>query len=456
MTQELENRYLQSIGARILGEANDLKRTPEALATDLGYSLDQIQSVIAGESDRETAHAVLQAMAKVYPVSIADLWVEYDDTDHGVRVVTAAESNDSQRVFDRRDRSGGLSQYYEYRDTAMSRTAPFKPEWIKELRVVADAEPDNPDVAYNHGHLMHQTTFFVGPVNFYWELNERRHCVELNTGDSNYVTPFVPHSFTSRQADHLGYIVAVTYGAEVRRAASDLGRLDPEALEELTADPRWPDKAFAQALARQAAAESLTKEQLIERLNDAGFDKERARQVVVNGGATPNEIEVIAAALSIRATDLTISPLTEEEEIVVKRRADSAQRHYPNSDSPAYVFTELARTKHQPLLKGFDVSVLGGANGEMRHSLHEYIYNYGNVPTELFWGDSHQTMLEPGDSAYVRPMVSHRFGLGPDSEPGQLVMIRIPGALTGSVMNEVSTYAPQGRNRVGMERQRWF
>ena len=137
-------------GAHILGEANDLKRTPEALATDLGYSLDQIRSVIAGESDRETAHAVLQALAKVYPVSIADLWVEYDDTDHGVRVVTAAESNDSQRVFDRRDRSGGLSQYYEYRDTAMSRTAPFKPEWIKELRVVADAEPDNPDVAYNH------------------------------------------------------------------------------------------------------------------------------------------------------------------------------------------------------------------------------------------------------------------------------------------------------------------
>ena len=78
------------------------------------------------------------------------------------------------------------------------------------------------------------------------------------------------------------------------------------------------------------------------------------------------------------------------------------------------------------------------------------------MPAELFWGDSHQTMLEPGDSAYVRPMVSHRFGLGPDSEPGQLVMIRIPGALTGSVMDEVSTYTPQGRNRVGMERQRWF
>jgi methylphosphonate synthase len=456
MTQQKEKQYLQTLGARILSEANDLKRTPEALANELGYPQDQIRSVIAGESDLETAQGVIHAMAQAYPVSIADLWVEYDDTDHGVRIITASDSSASSRVFDRRDRSGGLSQYYEYRDTAMSRTAPFKPEWIKELRVVSDAEPDNPDVAYNNGHLMHQTTFFVGPVNFYWELNERRQCVELNTGDSNYVTPFVPHSFASRQADNLGYIVAVTYGAEARRAASDLGRLDPEAFSDLAADPRQPDKAFAQLLARQAAAESLTRDQLVGRLNDAGFDKERARQVVVNGGATADEIEVIAAALNVRTTDLTVSPLSEEEEVVVRRRANSAPRNYPDSEAPTYVFTELARTKHQPLLKGFDVSVLGGGNGDMRHSLHEYIFNYGDVPTEMFWGDGHHATLQPGDSAYVRPTVSHRFDKGPGGEPGQLVMIRIPGALTGSVVNEISTYAPQGRDRIAKERQRWF
>ena len=132
MPNESEALHLRKLGARILSEANDLKRTTEALAAELDYPFSQIEAVIAGDAGLEAAHAVLQSMARVYPVSIADLWVEYDDTDHGVRIVTAAESAASRRIFDRRDRDGGSTRYYEYRDTAMSRTAPFKPEWIEE------------------------------------------------------------------------------------------------------------------------------------------------------------------------------------------------------------------------------------------------------------------------------------------------------------------------------------
>ena len=50
----------------------------------------------------------------------------------------------------------------------MSRLGPFRPEWIKELRHVEDNDPHNPDVQFNNGHLMMQTTLFVGPVNFYY------------------------------------------------------------------------------------------------------------------------------------------------------------------------------------------------------------------------------------------------------------------------------------------------
>ena len=38
--------HLKRLGRRILAEANDLKRTPEALANDLGYELSVIESVI--------------------------------------------------------------------------------------------------------------------------------------------------------------------------------------------------------------------------------------------------------------------------------------------------------------------------------------------------------------------------------------------------------------------------
>lgn len=456
MTEEPQAAYLRIVGARVLSEANDLKRTPEALARELGFAQDQIKAVIAGDADMEMAFAVLHTMVKAYPVSLADLWVEQDDTDCGVRVMTAAQSASSRRVFDRRNDVGGLSPYYEYRDTAMSRIAPFKPEWIKELRVVTNAHPDNPDVAYNNGHLMHQTTFFVGPVNFYWKVNGQFHCAELNTGDSNYITPFVPHSFTSREASRPGVIIAVTYGGDVRRALSDFARLGAGAAEDLVADPRGPKEAFVRLLSRQAAAESLTKFQLITRMVTAGIEKGRAHALVSVGGATKEEIETIAAALSIRPVDLLVTPLERNEEVVVRRRVNAVTRHYPDEGAPAYTLTELARTRHQPYLKGFDAAVLGGNNGDMQHSLHEYLYNYGEVPVVLVWGEGRRANLAPNDSAYVRPAVKHRFELPEGAEPGALVMMRIPGALSGPVVSEFSTFAPEGRHRVTGETKRWF
>ncbi len=193
--------YLKQLGARILSEANDLKRTPETLAEDLDLDFSIIQSVLDGAADEETARAVLFRMAERYPVSLSDLWVDRDDTDGGAVVMKASRSESTSRVFERPDTVGGSAPYYEYRDTAMSRLAPFRPEWIRELRVVGDADPGNPGVVFNKGHLAHQQTFFIGPVNFYWQIDGQRFCAEMETGDSNYITHFVPHSFASRDAD---------------------------------------------------------------------------------------------------------------------------------------------------------------------------------------------------------------------------------------------------------------
>ncbi len=64
--------------------------------------------------------------------------------------------------------------------------------------------------------------------------------------------------------------------------------------------------------------------------------------------------------------------------------------------------------------------------------------------------------LMPGDSAYIRPMVKHRFDLVEETQPGHLAVVRTPGGLSGSVLAEFSTFAPQGRNRVSTETMRWF
>ena len=143
-----------------------------------------------------------------------------------------SESIESSRVYSRLNKDGVATEYYEYRDAAIIKIKPFRPEWIKELRIVDNNDPNNPDVAYNNGHLMHQMTTFVGPVNFYWEVNGKKFCKEMNTGDSNFITPFgnIALLLEIRQKKH---IVAVTFSGDVGRARNELyalGRIHSKVL----------------------------------------------------------------------------------------------------------------------------------------------------------------------------------------------------------------------------------
>jgi hypothetical protein len=235
--------------------------------------------MFAGERSLDYCNAVILKLADTYPVSLASLWVEKDDTVAGVSIFKAANSDASVRRMTRVDKDGNFTPYYDYYDTAMSKLGPYRPERIVELRRVSDARGDNPDVALNNGHMLHQTTFFVGPVNFYYQVDGKTHCLEANTGDSNYITPFVPHSFTTRapqpagmcgvstkspahvtpcscravhwrlhvshdhlcsfclyaegEVEPLAQIIAVTYAGEVRTVMSEFGRMDAKKLDAL-------------------------------------------------------------------------------------------------------------------------------------------------------------------------------------------------------------------------------
>lgn len=449
--------YLRLLGARILSEANDIKRTPEALAAEIGLDLDHLKAVIAGKADRKAAESVLIAMANKYPVSLADLWVEPDDTEDGAVVCTSAVSKASARIFDRKNGQGAHTPYYEYRDTAMSRVAPFKPEWIQPIRVVGDARADNPDVAYNHGHLMHQMTFFIGPVNFYWQVDGRSYCAEMNTGDSNFITPFVPHSFTSRDPDNLGLIVAVTYSGNVRRALNDLGRLEPDALERLAGSLDGPAMAFAARLSRYLAAESLSPDELAQRLSEHGIARPRAEELAC-GRTSPNasELEIIADQLSLAPSDL-MALSSEVEPAVVVKNANQSVRAYPPGNQPVARLSELVRTKRQSGLKGFALDVIGdGRASPFQHGLHQYVYNYGDEPVRMYWGKECEATLAPGESAYLRPMVRHSFAPAKAGTQGRLLVVRIPGAMNDTVLDEYASFAPSGRQRVIQETTKWF
>jgi methylphosphonate synthase len=455
-TRNAESQLLKQLGARILSEANDLKRTPEALALDMGLEREFVQSIIAGNQNIVQVRDFIWQMENTYPISIADMWLDADDTRDGVLIMREADSSKTSRIFDRPNASGALSPYYEYRDTAMSRIAPFKPEWIKELRTVADADPDNKEVIFNNGHLMHQMTFFIGAVNFYWEINGDKFCVEMNTGDSCYIMPFVPHSFARRDGGNSALIIAVTFAGEVRRAISEIVRLGAPAIDELAGDLR-DSSSYASRLKSYLDAESLTSEDLARHLVLDGI-LEREASALATGKVEPTSAEAseIAAFLNIRPMDLDVPFLRPQEEVVVRFASETQARAFPAGDNECCQIKDLARTTLQPNLKAFDIQVSAGAKGVFRHGLHEYVYAYGETPISIFWDEDNrcQDVLLPGDSAYIQPMTPHRFECA--TGDGRLLCVRVPGRLNNAVLNEYASFPKSMRKRVAEETMRWF
>jgi len=453
--------YTRTLGARLLSEANNIKRTPERLAEELGVPGDRIAAAVAGELAPAEYRGLFEAVSGRYPIAFGRLWIDPPDTEGGVVVMTAAASEVSARVFARPAADGRLTPYYEYRDAAMSRAAPFRPEWLRMLRVVGDLDPDHPDVAYNKGHFLHQTTLFLGPVNFYWQVDGKSHAVALDAGDSNYITPFWPHSFAARDAARPAAIVAVTYSADVARAQDELERVGPGAAEEMALDLRREGAAHAGLLRRHLAHEAMPEARFVDLCLAQGLDAARVGELLA-GRAVPGagEIAAMAAVLCVLPRDLMPPTRSHADEVVVLRGAQAERYPYPEAARPCYEITRLARARHQPALKSFLVHVAPGQDttaATTRVGLHQFLYNAGDAVVRLVSDDgagARSTALAPGDSAYVAPMVACRFES--DRAPGEVYVVRVPGSLHAEAVFELSAMAPPGRGRSARETTRWF
>lgn len=472
LSEEDVRTQVSAMGACLLSEANDLKRPLSIVAKDLNLKKAKLDCLISGDLEVSDALDVLRRMSETYPVPLNDLWLDADDTSHGVRLFTAEAAEASARVLDRPDRKGDRTPYYEYRDAVMSRWSQFRPEWIKELRVVQSGDPLDPDVQLNNGHLMMQTTLFIGPVDFYYKDHRGVvHRREMNTGDSNYISPFVPHSFTARSPDLNGIIIAVTYGGRVRRAFTEFSRLGAKQVFSLTGDKRDPDLARRCVLQRHLDSECMTALTLAE-LVAPHITPERVVELLAGREPSLGELEVIARVLNVTLSDLYVRGMSDDEEVVVTRSSDSRAQARRFS---TYVLAPLARTCHQPDLKTFDLEVLDSATpGEpLRCGLHTFAYHFGSEPVALVWewrGRQHSAVLRPGDSAYIVPLCEHRFSVcaaeASESRPNpngrfcgegrRLFLVRIPGHLTGETLTEFSTFSSYGRERVGSETLQWY
>lgn len=450
LKEEMASNDLELIksGQNFLGILNDIKRRPEDAAKELNISLDEINSIISGK--KALSQEIVERAARIWPVNARDFFIIRDDCPIGVKIMTAEESKKSSRIMNRAGKP-----YYEYRDTAMSTTAPFRPEWILELCYVDDNDPSNSAVQWNNGHFMHQFTYFIGEVNFYYRSqNGEKKVAVMNTGDSMYITPFTSHTFTTRKgAKQNGLILALTYGSKLTGdIQQELSALSVSLGSEFALDFSTKQNASASLIRFHREVANLSLDELSKRTDISKSQLEGFEKAI----SIPafDQTEKIAHAIGVSTRDLLPNDKIDDK-VIVKHHDDGKKWYYPES-TKAYLFVELASTTSLPYSKAFEVEVLDPKNNDLdlRAGSHQYVYNVGQTPITLTWefdGVQHTKKLNPNDSAYVKPFVKHNF-----RGQGKLLILRIGGKISGDSQRELSFVGKENAKRAIAETMQWF
>ncbi|MFD3872134.1 hypothetical protein [Streptomyces sp. NPDC058623] len=450
-----EEGFRRRSGALLRSATNDLKRNTQASAEELGLREAQLQKYFEGRQD--IPNSLRTKAAAIWPLNERDLMPVRNDSPDGVRVFAVKESEASARVFQR----GGID-YYEYRDTAMSRLASFRPEWIKMLSVVDDEDPNNSKVHWNKGHLLYQFTYFVGPVNYYYRWGDESHVLKMETGDSIWGLPFSPHTFTSRDAGEPAYILALTYGGELMGDAHhELAALGPETARNFAWDAD-PHVARVQLLRSHIDAALLSVAEVAVRTQIA----QKRISDFLDGTAAPSESETETLAAALRISVRELHPVSPDSPrgVSLVRVAESHRWSYPSHQQADYSVRQLAGSRLHPYTRALEIQPLRttGAAPISTHQ-HQYLYNVGATPMTMRWsyeGTSYERRLAPGDSAYVMPFVPASFtvdeGPGVPGTAARLLNLRIAGRVGVEARIALGSMHPGSLDRLIAEDRQWY
>lgn len=440
---------LKRMGYNFLGLINDIKRRPEDAANELGISLEEINSIIEGK--KELSYDLIKKATEKWPLNPRDFFLIHDDCPDGVKIMKAEQSAASSRIMNR-----GGNPYYEYRDTAMSSVSLFRPEWIEEICIVGDNDPNNPDAQWNNGHFMHQFTYFIGDVNYYFTDEAKQKKVFVTkTGDSVYGTPFRPHTFTTRKgAKKNGLILALTYGNKIAAdTQQELSAIGYELGIQYHLDFSTREKAFSSLLKFNIDAASLTNEELSKR---SGIELSMIEQYLNGNSSVPDFsiLHKLAESLSINLRDL-LPPDVIEAKVLPKKYEEGRRWFYP-SDSKAYEMVELAQSRNLPYSKALEFHIRENSNDslDLKVGLHQYVYNIGESAIRFNWkmGEKiFQENIEPNDSIYIKPFVEHSM-----RGSGKVMVLRIGGRMSGDAQREFSNLSKENAHRAVNETQMWF
>jgi len=440
---KFDNAELKKSAHNLRGLLNDLKRRPEDAAKELSFDIEDLEDFLSGT--KPVSSEFIQAACDKWPINERDFFVIKDDCPSGLKIMRSSDSNKSSRIMERAGKP-----YYDYRDTVITSSTTFRPEWIEELCIVDNNDPNNKSVQWNNGHFMHQFTYFIGDVNYYYVDENGKKCVGImNTGDSCYITPFVPHSFTTRVgAKKPGLILALTFGSSLSGdAQQELAAIsNPISASEFALDFTSYEKGIGSLIKYFRNSFSISLEELSKR---SEISEEKLNDIENGSSSTLDELKTISASMNINLRDILSNDLIEPATIIQKHDEGNKWKLANN----AYQVVELANSSTLPYARSLEISVFSESDHEdydQNIGLHQYIYNMGDSELTINFENGKEKLC-PGDSCYIKPFLKHNF-----RGNGKILCLRIGGKIGGDPQRELSIIGKKNSERAISESMPWF
>ena len=440
---KFDNAELKKSAHNLRGLLNDLKRRPEDAAKELSFDIEDLEDFLSGT--KPVSLEFIQAACDKWPINERDFFVIKDDCPSGLKIMRSSDSNKSSRIMERAGKP-----YYDYRDTVITSSTTFRPEWIEELCIVDDNDPNNKSVQWNNGHFMHQFTYFIGDVNYYYVDENGKKCVGImNTGDSCYITPFVPHSFTTRAGSKKpGLILALTFGSSLSGdAQQELAAIsNPISASEFALDFTSYEKGIGSLIKYFRNSFSISLEELSKR---SEISEEKLNDIENGSSSTLDELKTISASMNINLRDILSNDLIEPATIIQKHDEGNQWKLANN----AYQVVELANSSTLPYARSLEISVFSESDHEdydQNIGLHQYIYNIGDSELTINFENGKEKLC-PGDSCYIKPFLKHNF-----RGNGKILCLRIGGKIGGDPQRELSIIGKKNSERAISESMPWF
>jgi hypothetical protein len=420
---------------------NDLKRRPEDAAKDLKIPKKELLKLL--KKKKFNNFNIIKRATKNWPVNYGDFFSFEDDTKKDFKIMRAKESDKSSRLMSR-----GGNPYYLYKDTVMSKLSPFKPELITELQIVNNNSANNSDVKFNNGHFLHQFTYFIGPVNFYYVLNGKKKIAIMNTGDSMYISPYIPHSFTTRKniQGELGKILAITYSDKLdNETLNECSAIGFDLVKKYKINLKTEYDSFWSNLLKFLNNSSISIN-FLEKEIKYNLKKIKSKKKI------PNTIilKKIAKYLNLNLRDLL--PPNNTVDVKIQKYKDSRKWFYPNDIKKNYKIIELTNVAELPYSKGFEITILKNdkKNAILEVPTHQYIYNIGSEDIKVDI-DGVDEKLNRDDSIYIKPNKKHKF-----LSKGKILVLRLGGRLSGDSLYQLSKISKESLKKTLNDNKPWF